>query len=306
MSKQQHAARLFDMIREHGLVGRGMFAGRAQEISALIRAAQPIAIDNVDQYWGEHMVTECVGRPLEEVFACVAPPFGETFFEYNSAPERGGITGVLVSAHEIDAALSSVSHELRPDEILSARAKMIGGKWLLSLAFLYGGRGLRTCILDGCVTVIVGPDGSIASANAHVGDDNGGENGVRIQEFMAMTSRALLALVLMNCKNVEISVTSPPVALNKARERRGKPPLIAYHTLDIRPMQVILRNEGQIETNGLKKALHICRGHFKDYRQGKGLFGRTKGLFWVDAHQRGNEDLGRVEKEYRVHPPEET
>ena len=33
---------------------------------------------------------------------------------------------------------------------------------------------------------------------------------------------------------------------------------------------------------GLKRALHICRGHFKDYREGRGLFAKTHGIWWWD------------------------
>ena len=40
-----------------------------------------------------------------------------------------------------------------------------------------------------------------------------------------------------------------------------------------------LEREGDIQHIGLKRALHICRGHFKDYTIGKGLFGKVRGCF---------------------------
>jgi hypothetical protein len=49
----------------------------------------------------------------------------------------------------------------------------------------------------------------------------------------------------------------------------------------------------------MKQALHICRGHFKDYRQ-SGLFGRHKGVFWWDMAARGSAEQGIVDKDYRI------
>ena len=33
--------------------------------------------------------------------------------------------------------------------------------------------------------------------------------------------------------------------------------------------------------------MHICRGHFRDYREGKGLFGKYHKLVWTPATVRG-------------------
>lgn len=50
-------------------------------------------------------------------------------------------------------------------------------------------------------------------------------------------------------------------------------------------------------------AMHTCRGHFADYRKGKGLFGKLKGLYWINSHVRGSEEHGVVEKDYAVAAP---
>jgi hypothetical protein len=76
---------------------------------------------------------------------------------------------------------------------------------------------------------------------------------------------------------------------------------VHYHTLNIHPMREILRREGQQDSLGLQKALHICRGHFRDYTQGRGLFGKHKGLYWVDQHMRGSSKQGITVKDYAVH-----
>lgn len=52
----------------------------------------------------------------------------------------------------------------------------------------------------------------------------------------------------------------------------------------------------------MKKALHICRGHFKHYgRDGKGLlFGKHKATVWIPMHVRGDIEEGAVVKDHSV------
>ncbi len=107
----------------------------------------------------------------------------------------------------------------------------------------------------------------------------------------------------MHCKNVTARAIDPPAALQKARQKRGKRPLLRYHVLDIEPMKQVLRKQGGLGSgNNIAQALHICRGHFKDYRQ-SGLFGKVKGIFWWDQHARGDVKQGVVTKDYSIKPP---
>ncbi|MBA7678999.1 hypothetical protein ES703_87280 [subsurface metagenome] len=111
-----------------------------------------------------------------------------------------------------------------------------------------------------------------------------------------------LTLSFMHCKNVELSPVLPSPKLSQARLRRGKRPLVTYKILKIRPMAKILDTEGKAQEIGLKKALHICRGHFKDYREGAGLFGRFHDIWWWDMHRAGSIDEGIALKDYLVNP----
>lgn len=112
------------------------------------------------------------------------------------------------------------------------------------------------------------------------------------------------AISLLHCKNVTVVDKPIPEKVQRARIRRGKQPKIVYKTLEIEPMRQILHTEGQVERVGLQRALHICRGHFKDYRE-KGLFGLEshKGIYWWDMHVRGTPEAGAVVKDYRVLRP---
>lgn len=115
-----------------------------------------------------------------------------------------------------------------------------------------------------------------------------------------------LATSLLHCKNVT-AIDAVPTAKERYRmdgyERTAKQPAAKWKVLTIEPMVRTLRTQGAIERNGLSKALHICRGHFKDFSQGKGLFGKNKGLYWWDQHMRGDEDAGIVIKDYNIKSP---
>lgn len=113
----------------------------------------------------------------------------------------------------------------------------------------------------------------------------------------------LMALQFMNCKNVRVASNEPSPKLSKAHEKRHGKPLVRYHTIQIEPMKQVLETEGGIGHNGIKKALHICRGHFATYTDDKPLFGRVTGTFWKPAHVRGSLSEGAVVSDYKVNAP---
>jgi hypothetical protein len=114
---------------------------------------------------------------------------------------------------------------------------------------------------------------------------------------------ALLALSFMHCKNVVLSQGSKNREHDRNRKRAGVRPLIRYHTINIEPMKKVLRTEGALESEGLKKALHICRGHFSTYSEERPLFGKVAGTFWIPAHVRGNIEVGSVLSDFKVKEP---
>jgi len=106
------------------------------------------------------------------------------------------------------------------------------------------------------------------------------------------------ALNLMNCKNVTQREVSPPRQQVRHHLRKGLLPLFRYHTLVIRTKAH--RDAGE-EGAGDPIALHWTRGHFKDYREGGGLFGQMHGLYWWSPFMAGKADR-IVTKDYRVQP----
>lgn len=110
----------------------------------------------------------------------------------------------------------------------------------------------------------------------------------------------LLTFSLLNCRNVTTQAQCPHKKEVRKWIRSGhKGPLCRYHTLNISTMARALRDEGGIEQNGPAKALHICRGHFKDYSK-NGLFGKYKGMYYFGPTVRGSKKGGMVLKDYKV------
>lgn len=113
---------------------------------------------------------------------------------------------------------------------------------------------------------------------------------------------AWTTLAMMNCQNIE-TVTGPavPAAFQKARAKKGRRPLIEYHTIRVdmtkTPRSIQRTPLGDVQT---PQRLHERRGHLKDYRKGAGLFGRYKGLWYWGPQLAGSEVEGVVLSDYEV------
>jgi hypothetical protein len=109
-----------------------------------------------------------------------------------------------------------------------------------------------------------------------------------IRNLVAWLHPALLTICFLHCKNVRVEENPVPIKLAKryAERHRGLKPT-GFKTLVIEPLKQILRTQGRSGTVGVQKALHICRGQFWDYREGRGLFGKYHQLVWHDSTVRG-------------------
>ncbi len=109
----------------------------------------------------------------------------------------------------------------------------------------------------------------------------------------------LFATSLMHAKNVHLVDSPLPPAVAKRRRREGKP-AVTFKTLTIESMRKQAATAAEGGSTDAKRAMHIVRGHFKDYRNSGGLFGKHKGLYWWDMHVAGDEQAGKVIKDYRI------
>ena len=109
-----------------------------------------------------------------------------------------------------------------------------------------------------------------------------------------------LAISFMHCKNVALEDHPVPEKLAKKFEKTNGFRPVAHRTLVIEPLKAILRTEGKSETTGLKQAMHICRGHFADYTEGRGLFGKYHGRFWMPMHVKGSKGIKPAAPEVEI------
>lgn len=108
----------------------------------------------------------------------------------------------------------------------------------------------------------------------------------------------LHAVNLLHCKNIEL--VDEPLTRQQRRLKERKARTI-YKVLAIKEGDKSYRylDHGH---DGSKKALHLCRGHFRTYTDDAPLFGRVTGTFWIPAHVKGNKQYGEVVKDYKVIP----
>jgi hypothetical protein len=114
-----------------------------------------------------------------------------------------------------------------------------------------------------------------------------------------------LFTALLQVKNIDTAETPLPRAFRRRLSRAGGPSWVRYKTLSVhlpaRGDHHSSRHPSEIPTD---LALHLVRGHFADYRQAPGLFGKYRTRVWVPMHDRGSAEHGAVAKVYdaRVRP----
>jgi len=128
----------------------------------------------------------------------------------------------------------------------------------------------------------------------------------RLQQTMVFqVMPMLLGFAFAHCPNVLIEEDEKPEAVRKKRVKSGKNPGQTFKVLDIEPLKEEIRREssetGESES---ERARHKVRGHFKHYTEENPLFGHTTGNVWCPPHERGSDEAGRVDKEYRSKAPQ--
>lgn len=114
-------------------------------------------------------------------------------------------------------------------------------------------------------------------------------------------SELVTAINLLHCKNIAPVEIKLPNKLVKARCRRGKYPIDKTYVLAIGQKKKKYTSKNNEEYEKLSKAFHICRGHRRTYDENSnGLFGKHHGTFWVPSHTRGDKEIGKVIKSYKL------
>lgn len=114
-------------------------------------------------------------------------------------------------------------------------------------------------------------------------------------------------LGLLNARNVEMLDMPSPKKNTIRLKKTPDIPTLSYKVLKVVPatLKHFTQEVEEQAKSGEKREipLHLVRGHFKDYRDGKGLFGRVKDVIWFQEQWRGKPENGIALKDYELHPP---
>ncbi len=283
-----------------------------------LRAAQLVVIDNVAEYHFNDL-KKIVGMKTSD-FPNVMLPFECTFLEMRIHSKIEGVFeqfGLLADMLTLDSFLSiqpsnggtSVSEDVwqgtKPAYILRG------------MMFAYNRKGQVQHNRPEMIASIGLPVNSEGEVLATNGNTFLGVGAVYAPDKKQQTEATrellpflmgtyiypcLLALSFMHCRNIKTRTELPPPKLSKKHMKKTGQPLLRYRVLEIDPMKQVLDQEGRVSEQGLKKALHICRGHFKTYgKDGHGLlFGKHQTTVWIPMHTRGDIKQGAVVKDYAV------
>ncbi len=303
-----------------------------------LKRAFIINIQNVSEYLiggGKNMWSY-------EDFPNIAPPFPDMWMEF-SVPDvtfgagKKHTMGALMLAVDLNAQDLDTRKELLSGFNMSALEQMFAlgeadaiahgadpqktnGKirWLYRMR-LYKRFPNGEIMEMGIAFVLISDRGQVLSPTKHVRYDPSSkflsilkevaareghdERNLTMNAMKAVCFPIWLALTFMNCKGVATERVAPvPEKLQKSRQSKGKGRLHRAHVIVIDPMRRVIK-AGTGENHYSAKALHIVRGHFREYDE-KPLFGKYRGLFWVPMHTAGN--VGEVQRNpYSVKSPTE-
>jgi hypothetical protein len=247
-----------------------------------------IVADNVAAYYFQGTLQEQWN--IVKDFPNLAPPF-ECFWIEHKMPHR-------ITSETGDTDLSQFNIRVG-FLIIGAEREMVEGEdlpdnmhWLLCIELFidYGQRGHRPHGPHGIIRLAIDSEGKLIDTPSmqHYGGADAFTTEV-LEKFIGWIHPALLTISFLHCKNVTVEENVVPRPLAKKYEARTGTKPCSYKTLVIEPLKQILRQQGRSDSVGLAKAMHICRGHFADYRQGKGLFGKYHQLVWFPAVVRGTQ-----------------
>jgi hypothetical protein len=285
-----------------------------------------VKAQNVHDYFMTHH--EDHGWMKFESFFCVRPPYPQLVIVYDHETNRGGQRWL----RHVDVIVQTMERQaLQALKVQTAWVRETKEDGLSRMGQADGEVMLKTLIdevdPDLIIAVELSHDGILMPGHMFVMADATGqvltwrdglnhffirtpserklmaERGIIHDEmeanFQRHTAIALAVIQFMHCRNVEVLDNAPTRQQRRTAERAGARPPVTYKTLVIHPIgKKRARPSGP--PTGEDKALHICRGHFKDYRAGSGL-GKwhRHGIWWWDAQVRGSADR-RVVKDYDV------
>ena len=251
-----------------------------------ILGAHVFFIDNVAEYFYE--ISDQEYWDLNNDFPNIAPPLNTMWFEWKGT-ELINSNGAIKSTQNFA--------KLKLAALVKAFTNKDNGWLLFFLPFASDNNSESVKIMNFIFMIEVSKNGQyiddtfkVATTSSNSYEQENDRSGAEGWLFPIA-----MALSFIHCRNVQIIPKGKGVHHN-GRDRNA--PTFRYHVLQIEPMKKVLAEKAEKNNTDIKMAVHICRGHFKDYRNGNGLFGKFKDVYWWDQQLRGDFSLGYVDKDY--------
>jgi len=270
-------------VRRHNLAIRG-----------LLKDCVCFDVTNVNEYFEETYTNDsnAAGSYFNDL-KCLVPPFPRFFVEWQN-PLIGGmvVMGLLVTAcrpHEAQAKLlemlPNASHSLKIIEEFRQNPECA---WILLawdfIQFPKPEPGLypEDSRLRGPYTNwVVSAKENGVFLNCFGG--YGAHDRMPEDEMAAIGAAGLpawMGLNMLNCHNIDTVKHEPPPKLVKSRKKKGKRALVPYRTIRVNQAKTPGNVRAPSLRDGNGEPVNVRRGHLKDYREGAGLFGKYKGLWY--------------------------
>jgi hypothetical protein len=292
---------------------RELTDGVRQRLTSSVPAVPLLVFDNV----AEHFVDEVESGQrtgtydLQREYPCLAAPFGEFWVEAR-AP-----AGALMAGIQRWGALVTATDYAEWDPAdRGQRADVLGynPRWQLLGLAVYDRAGEGPTPLMADWICHLGEDGRLLGRPKWVTYPGIGKrvNQDDLDEFVGEIAQVLLLPLLagicyLHCTNVRVvdhpSLRLPPRPDHRRGPTRPGRRTLRYSTIEVAPglAPSAARGLPADEIDG-GVALHLARGHFKDYRTGGGLFGKQHGMWWSGPTLRGDPVRGVVVSDYDVSP----
>lgn len=264
-----------------------------------LKEAERFHVDNIANYIHETFLP-AVDGPLDfdvpNEIPNIAPLAGMMWFEMRGdlrEREKNNLSGCLLA----------VAYDAKEDEIDKTVPE--NARWIvIGTLFTY----VDGTFFSGnvCHGLVIGFDGKPLAVRAlkspflSEGEYRDIQQDVEQKNLNPCLLTALFAICFCHCKNITIEAEKISRQVRRAAER-AKEPVLTFKTINIHPVRKVMTEEGHVESQGIKRALHICRAHFAHYTEEHPLFGKYTGTFYKPMHVRGSLESGVVIKDYNVH-----
>ena len=262
-------------------------------------------------------------KPMDKLFSStsIRPPYPLTWLEFLNVDEhqrdRYGCSAREMTFDQLRQTLQRVPEPQRRGTVeLIDRFIADGAASMVSFSWYYGQAGRTWPLIRVLLPVdekfVMLPIDFENPANDkggflymhQAGEMPGQDDTVYVQQ----TFYGAYFLAVLHVRNIVLDDHAPDPAVQRARVRRHKQPLMHFKTLRVvTPGSVRTAQEPRELGEPQEIAFHIVRGYWAHYSDDRPLFGRPglSGTFWIPSHARGRSDAGVVVKDYAVVRKEE-